>query len=524
MRAWMQPIIYWVNEYYGNRWYLLFAVVAYIYLFFATKESRRKIVYPSVLLAFLVLNPILYQYVYSKIIYWRLMWLLPNTLAIAYATVLFVRKRKHIAVKVIAFVLVLAAVVWKGTNVYTHSGMAKASNQQKVDARVQQVCDEMLAVDETPKCIAALNLSYEIRQYCGDIELMYGRNVEGYINVIDDLSLRIANEMRSENPNYDYIFAQAMAKNYDFIVLEDYKTVPEDLLNQYGYQIYKNVAGYNLYYCADVEQRDLGGWIVTQYGPKGKSTCYTIEDKYNNLIIIDGGYGWYEDKLRSIIQMHDNHVTAWIVTSSIDSNTTAFCKIMENKKGIQIDQIYSAFISDEQYEQYVQDAKDWQNTEVCQLFRETLQNEKNVIYVNENDEFEVLGLTFRVLHVWDDETESVGEYQNHNGSLCIQVRGNQQRMIFLSKLTQKMENHLLENYKDELRAEYLQANNNGEWSMSNEFYNLVSPIYVFIDCGSSDMGSYEENEGVWGIFNYIVDILHAQVGTYDSVPNWIILK
>lgn len=125
MRAWMQPIIYWVNEYYGNRWYLLFAVVAYIYLFFATKESRRKIVYPSVLLAFLVLNPILYQYVYSKIIYWRLMWLLPNTLAIAYATVLFVRKRKHIAVKVIAFVLVLAAVVWKGTNVYTHSGMAR---------------------------------------------------------------------------------------------------------------------------------------------------------------------------------------------------------------------------------------------------------------------------------------------------------------------------------------------------------------------------------------------------------------
>ena len=242
MRAWMQPIIYWVNEYYGNRWYLLLAVVAYIYLFFATKESRRKIVYPSVLLAFLVLNPILYKYVYSKIIYWRLMWLLPNTLAIAYATVLFVRKRKHISVKVIAFVLVLAAVVWKGTNVYTHSGMAKASNQQKVDARVQQVCDEMLAVDETPKCIAALNLSYEIRQYCGDIELMYGRNVEGYINVIDDLSLRIANEMRSENPNYDYIFAQAMAKNYDFVVLEDYKTVPEDLLNQYGYQIYKNVA------------------------------------------------------------------------------------------------------------------------------------------------------------------------------------------------------------------------------------------------------------------------------------------
>jgi len=37
--------------------------------------------------------------------------------------------------------------------------------------------------------------------------------------------------------------------------------------------------------------------------------CYTIEDKNNNLIIIDGGYGWYEQKLRAIIRAHDNHVT-----------------------------------------------------------------------------------------------------------------------------------------------------------------------------------------------------------------------
>ena len=66
MRAWMQPIIYWVNEYYGNRGYLLFAIVAYIYLFFATKESRRKIVYPSVLLAFLVLNPIPVSYTHLR--------------------------------------------------------------------------------------------------------------------------------------------------------------------------------------------------------------------------------------------------------------------------------------------------------------------------------------------------------------------------------------------------------------------------------------------------------------------------
>lgn len=42
MRAWMQPIIYWVNEYYGNRGYLLFAIVAYIYLFLQRRKADGK--------------------------------------------------------------------------------------------------------------------------------------------------------------------------------------------------------------------------------------------------------------------------------------------------------------------------------------------------------------------------------------------------------------------------------------------------------------------------------------------------
>lgn len=522
MRAWMQPIIYWVNEYYGNRWYLLFAVVAYIYLFFATKESRRKIVYPSVLLAFLVLNPILYQYVYSKIIYWRLMWLLPNTLAIAYATVLFVRKRKHIAVKVIAFVLVLAAVVWKGTNVYTHSGMAKASNQQKVDARVQQVCDEMLAVDETPKCIAALNLSYEIRQYCGDIELMYGRNVEGYINVIDDLSLRIANEMRSENPNYDYIFAQAMAKNYDFVVLEDYKTVPEDLLNQYGYQIYKNVAGYNLYYCADVEQRDLGGWIVTQYGPAGTSMCYTIEDNNNNLIIIDGGYSWYESRLRALIRAHNNHVIAWIVTNPLDNCAHAFCEIIKDKQGIQIDSIYTVYISDARHEAAIKN--NTYTTDLWKTMTELLKEEKNVTYVKENDTFEVLGLNFKALHAWDEETDEIGSFEYSNGSLCFTIQGSEEQLLYLSKLTANMESSLIERHGDELKSDYVQINDNGMWTMNMEFYDRVSPRYVFMDCGSDYLKPGIYGSGAWDLYNYMPQRFNAQVGIYDTVPNWIVLK
>lgn len=43
MKAWLQPIIYWVNEYYGNRWYLLLAIVAYIYLFLQRRKADGKL-------------------------------------------------------------------------------------------------------------------------------------------------------------------------------------------------------------------------------------------------------------------------------------------------------------------------------------------------------------------------------------------------------------------------------------------------------------------------------------------------
>ena len=77
----------------------------------------------------------------------------------------------------------------------------------------------------------------------------------------------------------------------------------------------------------------------------------------------------------------------------------------------------------------------------CANVRETLEKETNVSYVKEDDQFEALGLSFKVLHAWDDETDAIGEYQEYNGSLCFQVQGKEQKMLFLSKMTQRW-NHI----------------------------------------------------------------------------------
>lgn len=52
-----------------------------------------------------------------------------------------------------------------------------------------------------------------------------------------------------------------------------------------------------------------------------------------------------------------------------------------------------------------------------------------------------------------------------------------------------------ENY-DKLNADYVQANNNGRWTLSAEFYNMVSPKYVFMDCSIETVNADEEEKGV----------------------------
>ena len=157
------------------------------------------------------------------------------------------------------------------------------------------------------------------------------------------------------------------------------------------------------------------------------------------------------------------------------------------------------------------------------MFRETLEKEKNVSYIKEDDQFEALGLSFKVLHAWDDETDAIGEYQEYNGSLCFQVQGEEQKMLFLSKMTQPMEPYLKARHADELKSDYVQANNNGEWTMSGDLYNLISPSYVFMDCGERTMSPEAEEYGAWGVYNYMLS-RGIKVLSYETVPNWIILK
>ncbi len=244
----IQIIIDWYQAYYADGVYLILALASYIYLFGHCPELRKKFLLPMALIMFLVLNPILHKYIYSEIIYWRLFWMFPTGILIALAAVKLVKNSDGKIGKGIVLLMICALIVIKGTNIYTERGFGKIENPYKVPAAVQEVCDLMLELDEEPKCIVPEAFLCDVRQYSGEIEMAYGRDVLGFIIANWGEERYAYGQMESAAPDYSWIMQYAERENCSFIVTYEDRGIDEALLVLYGYVEIPYEGNYRIYY------------------------------------------------------------------------------------------------------------------------------------------------------------------------------------------------------------------------------------------------------------------------------------
>jgi hypothetical protein len=243
----MNIIMDFFRDYYGNRGYLTLMLVAVVCLFVLYKEDR-KIIWPTFMLIFIIVNPVLYRYVFSKLIYWRLLWMLPEVLIIALAMTRLVVSCKTNAMKAAAIGLLTVVVWFIGTNVHKYGGFYEADNPYKIPQYAVNVFDKILSLDENPKTIMPEPLFLYARQYSGDIEMMYGRDVQGYIVYTNKERLDMFNQISSEDPDFNYIFAIAGGKEIEFIVLDVQKPVASaELQDKYNYHEIGDLEGFRIY-------------------------------------------------------------------------------------------------------------------------------------------------------------------------------------------------------------------------------------------------------------------------------------
>ncbi|MBQ9609884.1 MAG: hypothetical protein IJV15_10640 [Lachnospiraceae bacterium] len=238
----------WIRAYYPDMIYVSVIIVAALYLFICKKEHRKSIIWPLIVILICILNPVIYKLMLRRMVYWRMFWMIPDAILIAYAVTDIIKRCKSVWSKIILAAGFTVAIAVMGVNVYNRDVFDLTRNPQKVSANTKEVCAAILSVDSHPKCIIPDGMYTEARQYNGDIELMYGRNADGYINELNDRYKNVHYQMQSDTPDYEYVFSIAKEDGYNFVVCNKNKPVPDNILQMYGYVSCLDAGEYWVYY------------------------------------------------------------------------------------------------------------------------------------------------------------------------------------------------------------------------------------------------------------------------------------
>lgn len=188
----MKDILEIFKAYNGTGYYCILFIIALIYLWFIEEDKRIKVllVYVPTFIQILFFVPYFYM-IYNRLdegTYYRILWLLPMTVVIAYAGCKVIEMHTRIGLALISAILIMS-----GTYVYKSVYMSKAENEYHLPGEVVEICD-MIKPDEGRERVWAVvptQLAHYVRQYTTTIQLAYGRDS------------MVQSWKRLENPLYD---------------------------------------------------------------------------------------------------------------------------------------------------------------------------------------------------------------------------------------------------------------------------------------------------------------------------------
>lgn len=255
-----QVISDWIKAYYADGTFLLLAIAAFIYLYVSCKELRYKFLLPVFLMLFITVNPVLYTYIFRRIIYWRLLWMLPTAILIAATVVVLLKRCNKLWMKWGLLLVTIAFIILQGEYIFTYGVFTPRSNWEKLSQETIDVCDIMLELDESPRVIVPVGLSTEIRQYAPEVKLMYGRETTGvYLRTPDWDMYAVYEALNKESIDYYYVLKNAAHWGFNFVVVNTNNPIEEIWLLEYGYSEVNRTAEYIIYYNSSVVDENMNG-------------------------------------------------------------------------------------------------------------------------------------------------------------------------------------------------------------------------------------------------------------------------
>lgn len=224
MKTALRVAIERIDWYIGDGWHYLLFLLALVFLILnrKEKENRKWLAGYSILFAAVYICPlsarIIMKYCVGYLVYWRMFWLLPTSVIIAYAAAKLCAGRKHLAGQLAAMAVLTFVIAAAGENPYIgeDAPYQKAQNLQKLPTDVCQICNVINAsLEEGERAVVVMPdaLNGYARQYDASIELVYGRRSK-----LRKARRKIHKQMNKENPKFGKIIRLSRKEGANYLV------------------------------------------------------------------------------------------------------------------------------------------------------------------------------------------------------------------------------------------------------------------------------------------------------------------
>ena len=197
-------------DYWANGWHALLFVLALIYILICVKDkdTKKTFWWYSGLFVAVFFCPLTIKIItkfIGELVYWRMFWLLPTRIIMAFAFTHLYEKMSEKWLKAIVAVAISLTVALSGAWVYTNIEFEAAPNWYKVAPAVPGICEEIQndAKEQDlnpPRAVVVNSLLSEMRQYDAGIKMIYGRNAQR--GGLSKRKARVYEQMQQENPDY----------------------------------------------------------------------------------------------------------------------------------------------------------------------------------------------------------------------------------------------------------------------------------------------------------------------------------
>lgn len=242
-------IVDYIFQYYknGNEKFLIPAIICVLYMLIFEKDVRKKYIIPLIVMVLIILNPISYDKVFSNTyMYWRLFWVFSLHIIFATTFICISKRLNNDILKIVLLALASFAIINFGQeSIFEGEVYSETQSLEKLPEDVVKVAEYMLSLEKKPYVIGDDELNLYVRQYSGKIKQLWGRNKEGLISEFDGEAEMVYEKMRIGD--YDFLFNFALNNGYQFVVTH-HRFYPEEIANQYGYEIIENIGEFHIYY------------------------------------------------------------------------------------------------------------------------------------------------------------------------------------------------------------------------------------------------------------------------------------